>query len=437
MRRLADGLVAILQADGSAVIGSPEAPGVVRMRVDAADVPLLNRVAQGLRADVALTDGEQATWNAWQAARMVTADKGPSDPAIEAWLTTLGAGFSWLVPAHPEAASLLELARHIHARRKLFVAAYGQASILPESAVARVLTMARLLEPGARVLLVGDDDFQSPLFAALGFDVAAVDIDPELVAFLTEITAERGLEVEFELQDLIEGLPPRFEGVFDLAITDPMSHVNCLEVFLTRAANAVKPGGHVLAAIHPLGRRELHKVLAELPLLHKDVFGQMSAYYDLGFADVDYRSEMNWLERTDAPVPHDARSPLPWRDVTVEELPHPEHGFAMTLGQSTLGAQNAPDDAAIQAALAAVSEVAAVQTVAPGTFMLTMHTGAHAHVVLQGKKARVFGHMYPHREVEDGVEPLLAALAPFLGRQETRLFSFSSSQACALHPVVR
>ena len=84
--------------------------------------------------------------------------------------------------------------------------------------------------------------------AAAGFDVTALDHDPELLAVLSERAAEAGVEVETVLADAAAfELPRRFA-----LIAVPMQTLQLLderEGFFASARRALLPGGLVAAAI--------------------------------------------------------------------------------------------------------------------------------------------------------------------------------------------
>jgi predicted methyltransferase len=100
---------------------------------------------------------------------------------------------------------------------------------------------------GRRVLVLGDDDLTGPALVAYGVhtgrsvDVTVVDVDTDLLAYI----AAAGVHtVEHDVRD---PLPDGLLGAYDIVCTDPPYTVPGAELFLSRAAAALRPeiGGHV------------------------------------------------------------------------------------------------------------------------------------------------------------------------------------------------
>nr|BFE89010.1 hypothetical protein GCM10020093_116110 [Planobispora longispora] len=93
-----------------------------------------------------------------------------------------------------------------------------------ETVVRRALLMeTRFWLPGARLLCVGDHDLTSLATAMLQprAEVAVVDIDERILAYIAEQADRLGLNVRTRWADLRLGLPASVHGWADLAITDP------------------------------------------------------------------------------------------------------------------------------------------------------------------------------------------------------------------------
>lgn len=113
---------------------------------------------------------------------------------------------------------------------------------------------AYLLEAGAlggkSVLLLGDDDFLAlalPLAArALGSTpprrLTVVDVDPGVLDFSRTASRQLGIEVELVAHDLRRPLPAGLTGAFDTVFTDPPYTLGGAELFLSRAAGALRQG---------------------------------------------------------------------------------------------------------------------------------------------------------------------------------------------------
>lgn len=105
---------------------------------------------------------------------------------------------------------------------------------------------------GKRVLLLGDDDLMSIAIERVarcyGFvdsirEMAVVDVDPAVVAFCRARLPAAGFPVTFYEHDLREALPDRLRDGFDTVFTDPPFTPEGAELFLSRAATALAPGG--------------------------------------------------------------------------------------------------------------------------------------------------------------------------------------------------
>lgn len=104
---------------------------------------------------------------------------------------------------------------------------------------------------GRDILLLGDDDSLSlaiPLYLAHQGRNRAVDnitvleLDPGRIAFLERTCAEIGARVTVIPHDLRDPLPDALRGRFDCFQTDPPYTVAGAALFLTRAAEALRPG---------------------------------------------------------------------------------------------------------------------------------------------------------------------------------------------------
>ncbi len=127
-----------------------------------------------------------------------------------------------------------------------------QAHCTVESKLRRIayLRDAGALE-GKSVLLLGDDDLMAAAipFAAqlLGrrppARLAAVDVDPDVIAFSRAALARVGLTAELVVHDLRRPLPDRLLRAFDTVLTDPPYTQAGVELFLSRAADGLRQGG--------------------------------------------------------------------------------------------------------------------------------------------------------------------------------------------------
>jgi predicted methyltransferase len=103
---------------------------------------------------------------------------------------------------------------------------------------------------GRAVLLLGDDDQMAVAIAltaaALGTRpparLAVVDLDPAVLAFAHATAGLLGLTIEPFLHDLRRPLPEALLGAFDTVFTDPPYTPAGAELFVSRAAVALRPG---------------------------------------------------------------------------------------------------------------------------------------------------------------------------------------------------
>jgi N4-bis(aminopropyl)spermidine synthase len=103
---------------------------------------------------------------------------------------------------------------------------------------------------GRRMLVLGDDDLVSLALAEFGArhghaapaSLTVVEVDPALVAYLRDRLAGAPFPAEVVAHDLRSPLPDRLLGAMDTVQTDPPYTVAGAELFLTRAASALRPG---------------------------------------------------------------------------------------------------------------------------------------------------------------------------------------------------
>ncbi|HVU76062.1 MAG TPA: bis-aminopropyl spermidine synthase family protein [Gaiellaceae bacterium] len=118
---------------------------------------------------------------------------------------------------------------------------------------------------GRRVLFLGDDDLTSLAVRQVGAavaELAVVDVDPAVLRYLRRQLPHARL-VE---HDLREPLPDSLTARFDTVFTDPPYTVAGAELFLSRAAAALRPqvGGSVFLAFGPKPPAETLRVQAAI-----------------------------------------------------------------------------------------------------------------------------------------------------------------------------
>jgi N4-bis(aminopropyl)spermidine synthase len=101
---------------------------------------------------------------------------------------------------------------------------------------------------GRRILLLGDDDLISLAIRAavcrFGSEttitsLTVLDVDPDLIAFVSDQLAEAPFPASAVQHDLRDPLPDDLRGSFDTVLTDPPYTVAAARLFLSRAADAM------------------------------------------------------------------------------------------------------------------------------------------------------------------------------------------------------
>jgi len=95
---------------------------------------------------------------------------------------------------------------------------------------------------GRKILLLGDDDFTSLAIALLDIttDVTVLDIDMRLTDVIGRIANENSYQIKCYNHDLRKPIPEELNGQFDTILTDPPYTIPGLELFLSRAVQALK-----------------------------------------------------------------------------------------------------------------------------------------------------------------------------------------------------
>ncbi len=118
---------------------------------------------------------------------------------------------------------------------------YEQQYCTPYTTQQRVARIREALKPGARVLVLGDDDLVSLALvqASSEYQVDVLELDPDLVAFLKDKGGERLTVLEHNLR---HGVPDSMRAKYDLVTTDPPYAAHGMRFFLQCAADSIKPG---------------------------------------------------------------------------------------------------------------------------------------------------------------------------------------------------
>lgn len=250
------------------------------------------------------------------------------DRSIEQRLATLEADWRWQRPRATAGCDVDRLHRaslQAHARRKVFLSAFGQTPCLPETAVRRALLAAG---PRRRVLCVGDDDLVSVPLALLGHQVDVVDIDGEiLIAFLQRLARRGRLPLCASMHDLAQPVPARAIGSYDLVYTDPISTRDGFALFLSRAVSYLGPDGRIFCCVHAAAVEVLADVAAAMRLELCDWLADFNRYYDDMYQVDRYRSDLVVLQRTARSRPLYAPTAVAPADIFRGVARYRQHGW--------------------------------------------------------------------------------------------------------------
>jgi predicted methyltransferase/L-amino acid N-acyltransferase YncA len=147
--------------------------------------------------------------------------------------------------------ALEKLERYFNQRPPVDVT-LDQTPALPDSSIRRALYMHQsgALE-GKSVILLGEDDSVSLAIMfvgqALGREdfcrrLTVVEADARIVDFIREVSAAESFEIECVRHDLRDPLPGELRQKFDTFETDPPYTLGGLNLFVSRALTALRPG---------------------------------------------------------------------------------------------------------------------------------------------------------------------------------------------------
>ncbi|MFH1812093.1 MAG: bis-aminopropyl spermidine synthase family protein [Pseudomonadota bacterium] len=242
------------------------------------------------------------------------------DPVLEQRLDAMAAKWAWQRPGGREGQRFQRVygpTLRAHARRKIFVQAYGQTPVMPETAVRRALLLgSRPLE----VLCIGDDDLLSVPLALLGHRVTVYDIDEAvLIPFLRGLAREWKLDIQVEKVDLTQPQPRR-KPRFDAVVSDPMSTRECFDLFLSRGLALLKTGGTCLCAMHAYAVEIFEAVQRDMRFAVRARHHDFNHYYEEGFWENYYRSDLIEIEKVRETRPVYALDQAAPLDLTSSEL---------------------------------------------------------------------------------------------------------------------
>lgn len=158
----------------------------------------------------------------------------------------------------------------------------------PETAVRRAIWADGTYDlAGATLLCVGDHDLTS-IATCLRNPAAravVVDIDEDLLAYVDDVAADRGLNIETAWTDLRAGLPAAARGTADLVFTDPPYTPDGVRLFLARGLEGLRDRDHgrLLLAYgygshHPGLGFAVQEAIGDLSLVYEAILPHFNRY---------------------------------------------------------------------------------------------------------------------------------------------------------------
>ena len=189
-------------------------------------------------------------------------------------------------PETSERREILEKLRALSKLRPPPDTTLDQSYATPETAIKRALYMLDKGDLAGRdVLLLGDDDFTSIAAALLGVakSLTVVDIDERILGAIMEASDSEDLGVMCIRHDLRGPLSGEHLGRYDVVFTDPSYTVPGLELFLSRAVEALRP--RKTASVYvafadkpPLEMLEVHRAITGMGLFVRELIPGFNEY---------------------------------------------------------------------------------------------------------------------------------------------------------------
>lgn len=163
--------------------------------------------------------------------------------------------------------------------------ALDQVYVTSDTAVRRAELLLEAGEHQRGLVFLGDDDLTSAAIqlAGAGRKVTAVDSDEEILQILARHAAEHGWEHDTVHHDLRQPIPKAMRGRYGAVFTDPPYALEGFRLFVSRAAEMLKPDGRLYVCFGQSRRaseRGLQKqrVLGEAGFLIEAVFEDFNHY---------------------------------------------------------------------------------------------------------------------------------------------------------------
>ena len=163
--------------------------------------------------------------------------------------------------------------------------ALDQVFVTSDTAVRRAELLIEAGEHQRGLVFLGDDDLTSAAvqLAGAGRKVTVVDADDEILQILVRHASERGWELETVQHDLRQPIPRAMRARYGAVFTDPPYATEGFRLFVSRAAEMLKPDGRLYVCFGQSRRaseRGLQKqrVLADAGFLVEAVFPDFNVY---------------------------------------------------------------------------------------------------------------------------------------------------------------
>jgi len=202
-----------------------------------------------------------------------------------------------VAPSGPAWDSVLKaLRRHFESNPRVDVA-LDQSHCTPETNLRRA---ALMYEQGAlagkHVLVLGDDDSVSAAVALAGKAlspegklarrIVAVDTDNRILTHLRDVAVAEGVIIGLVRHDLRKPLPRDLQGQFDTVSTDPPYTLAGLQLFLSRAVQAINPeGGRIYLHFGhrpPEEQLEVQRAIAQMCIVIQQIVPNFNEYVGAG-----------------------------------------------------------------------------------------------------------------------------------------------------------
>ena len=163
--------------------------------------------------------------------------------------------------------------------------ALDQVYVTTDTAVRRAELLLEAGEHQRGLVCLGDDDLTSAAvqLAGAGRKVTAIDTDEEILQILARHAEQHGWEHDTVHHDLRQPIPKAMHGRYGAVFTDPPYAIEGFRLFVSRAAEMLKPDGRLYVCFGQSRRaseRGLQKqrVLGEAGFLVEAVFEDFNHY---------------------------------------------------------------------------------------------------------------------------------------------------------------